>query len=93
MSKLDGKSCVGAPDMVIEVSSPSTARHDRLVKFHLYQKAGVREYWIVDTDTKTIQVCILSNGKYTIDAYADTDIAPVHVLEGCTLNLAEVFAE
>ena len=46
--KLDGKGCKGAPDMVMEVLSPSTQRHDRLTKFSLYQRAGVREYWIVD---------------------------------------------
>ena len=93
MSKLDGKACVGAPDMIIEVISPSTARQDRLVKLQIYQKAGVREYWIVDVETKTVQVFTLKNGEYTVQAYADTDAAPVHVLEDCTLNLPEVFAE
>ena len=93
MAKLDGKSCVGAPDMVIEVLSPSTARLDRLIKLHLYQQAGVSEYWIVDVDTQTVYAFILTNGEYTIRAYADTDIAPVHVLDGCDINLSDVFAE
>jgi len=92
-SKLDGKCCRGAPDLVIEILSPSTARHDRMVKMQQYQQAGVREYWIVDPDTKTVQVCILENGRYFVTAYADTDTAPVAVLPGCEINLSDVFAE
>ena len=46
-SKLDRSGCRGAPDMLVEILSPSTARHDQLVKLQLYKKAGVREYWIV----------------------------------------------
>ena len=92
-SKLDDKCCVGAPDMVVEILSPSTERHDRLVKFQTYQKAGVREYWIIDPDTGTVQVNILENGKYVITMYGDTGVAPVYILEGCTVNLREVFEE
>jgi len=92
-SKLDDKCCVGAPDMVMEVLSPSTGRHDKLVKFHLYQKAGVREYWIVDPDTKTVQVCVLENGKYVTNMYGDTDTVPVYTLDGCIIDLKDVFEE
>lgn len=92
-SKLDGKVCNGAPDLVLEIMSPSTARYDRMVKFQKYQQAGVPEYWIVDPDTKTGQVCILSGGLYFVTMYAETDIAPVNVLEGCRINLSDVSAE
>ncbi|MDR0310408.1 MAG: Uma2 family endonuclease, partial [Acidobacteriota bacterium] len=94
-SKPDGKCCVGVPDMIIEILSPSSGRHDKLVKFHLYQKAGVREYWIVDPETKTVQVCILENGKYVTTMYGDTDTdtVPVHVLDGCVIGLKDVFEE
>ncbi|MCL1918437.1 MAG: Uma2 family endonuclease [Peptococcaceae bacterium] len=93
MPKLDGKACVGAPDMAIEILSPSSSRQDKVVKLNLYQKAGVREYWIVDVEDKAVQVCILRDGEYIVKAYTDADIAPVHVLEGCSINLADVFAE
>jgi Uma2 family endonuclease len=93
MAKLDGKACVGAPDMIIEILSPSTARHDRLIKYRLYQNAGIREYWIVDVETKTVQVWILKNGEYTMQAYDDTDTISVSVLEGCLISLVEVFSE
>ena len=59
-SKIDDKGCAGAPDLVIEILSPSTIRLDRIIKFRLYQKAGVREYWIVDPETQSIQTCTLN---------------------------------
>jgi len=90
-SKLCETGCVGAPDMVIEILSPSTSRLDRTLKFNKYLQAGVREYWIVDPDTKTISVHILRDGEYLTRVYTDADTAPVHVLEGCVINLTEVF--
>ena len=89
----DGKCCNGAPDLVIEIISPSTARHDRLVKYNLYKGAGVREYWIVDPETKTVSVNVLGDGTYSAYAYGDTDTAPVSVLPDCTINLQDVFAD
>jgi Uma2 family endonuclease len=92
-AKLDDKGCNGAPDFVAEIISPSTAKYDRIAKFRKYQSAGVREYWIVDPDTKTVQVCILENGRYVIFMYDETETAPVAVLPGCGIDLAAVFAE
>jgi len=92
-SKLNDTGCSGAPDMVIEILSKSSASRDIVLKFNQYLKAGVREYWIVDPDSKTVRVNILENGRYYASAYAETDTLPVHVLEGCVINLAEVFAE
>jgi len=55
----------GAPDLVVEVLSPSTARTDRLVKFSAYERAGVLEYWLVDPRTHSIEVYSLSaDGTY-----------------------------
>ena len=92
-SKLDDKGCNGAPDMVLEILSASSESRDKVLKFNRYLQAGVREYWMVDPDGKTVQVCILDKGKYVISAYADTDAVPVHVLEGCTISLPDVFAD
>ncbi len=55
-SKPDGHGCKGASDMVIEVLSPSSHRHDRLSKFNLYQRAGVREYWVVEPGEERVLV-------------------------------------
>ena len=90
-SKLNGKSVKGAPDFIIEILSPSTTLHDTVFKARLYRKSGVREYWIVNPYAKTVQVCILENGRYIISDYDSNDIIPVHILEGCQINLAEVF--
>jgi len=90
-SKLDGKSVKGAPDLIIEILSPRNTRHDTVTKARLYRKAGVREYWIVDPNAKTVQICILENGKYVIHDYNDDDIIPVYTLKGCEINLSEVF--
>ena len=92
-AKISGSGCVGAPDMAIEILSPSTALRDKTVKLKLYQKYGVREYWIVDPDKKTMSAHVLDNGRYTSTVYNEKDNAPIHILDGCTINLVEVFAE
>ena len=92
-SKLDDKGYKGVPDFVAEILSPSTAGYDRVIKFNTYLRAGVREYWIVDPDSRTVQVNLMEAGKYVANAYADADIAPVHVLKGCEIILSDVFAE
>ena len=89
----DGKSCKGAPDLIIEIQSPSTAGYDRIIKLELYRKTGVREYWMVDPDTKTVQVCVLKDGQYYVTGYTGTDTAPVSVLLGLEISLSDVFSE
>lgn len=56
----------GAPDLVVEILSPSTRWQDREVKLPLYEKTGVRECWIVDPEVKTIEVYILRGEQYTL---------------------------
>ena len=90
-SKIDKKGCKGAPDMIIEIVSPSSASRDRFLKFNKYLKAGVREYWIVDPQSKDTSAHILENGKYFTNTYSEKDTIPVHVLEGCRINMKEVF--
>ena len=88
----DNKAVRGAPDMVVEVLSPSTAYHDTMRKYRLYLKAGVREYWIADPESKTVLVHILTDGESSSRTYGETDKVPVTVLDGCVVELAEVFA-
>jgi len=90
-SKIDAKRCNGAPDLVIEILSPSTARKDRFVKLNKYLEAGVREFWLVDPEYKGVTVHILENGKYIISAYEDHETIEVSILEGCKIKLPEVF--
>ena len=90
-SKLIGTGCIGAPDMVIEILSPSTARRDRVKKFNQYLRAGVREYWIVDPDEMMVNAYILESGVHIGKTYHETDEVPVFVLDGCVIRLSEVF--
>ena len=93
--KLDGKGCKGAPDMVIEILSPSTHRHDRITKYNLYQRAGVREYWIVEPETQTVQVFLRNESGLLLphESYSREDVAKVNVLNGCFIELGKVFPE
>ena len=92
-SKISGTGCIGAPDMVVEILSPSTASKDMLLKFIKYQKAGVREYWIVDPQTKVIRVCILNNGKYDSIDYHDADKIAANILDGFEIDIKRLFAD
>ena len=93
MSKLDnGKACVGAPDMIVEIMSPSASSREKVVKFNKYLQAGVREYWVVYPDSKSVSVYLLKDGWYVASEYADTDTVPVVVLAGCTIRLPDVFS-
>jgi Uma2 family endonuclease len=89
--KLVSRACAGAPDLIVEILSPSTSRYDRLVKFRKYQEAGVKEYWIIDPEDNTIQVHILENGRYVTYMYNDEDLITVSVLPGLQINAAEIF--
>jgi Uma2 family endonuclease len=60
----NGRYWHGAPDLVIEVLSPSTASNDRGIKFETYQKYGVREYWLVDPDAQFTEVYRYAEGKF-----------------------------
>jgi len=92
--KLDDAGCKGAPDLVIEVLSPSTRRNDRIVKFDLYQRAGVREYWIISPEERAVQV-FLREGEILRpkEVYSQRDTAKVSVLEDCFVELEKVFPE
>lgn len=93
--KIDTHGCKGAPDLIMEVLSPSTRRHDRLVKLNLYQRAGVKEYWIVDPETQSVQVFLPdTTGSFRIhEDYGQEDVAKVHALNGCFIELSKVFSE
>jgi Uma2 family endonuclease len=63
-SKLDDKGCRGAPDWLIEVLSPATAGHDQVRKLALYERHGVREYWLVHPIDRVVTIYRLENGAY-----------------------------
>ena len=90
--KIDKHGCKGAPDMVVEILSPSTQRHDRFTKFSLYQLAGVLEYWIVDPHSRVVQSFVLEDGRYSVKEFGTAgDKMKVNVLKDCMIDLSEVF--
>lgn len=92
LDKLDDAGCKGAPDLIIEILSPSNKSHDRLVKHKLYETAGVQEYWIVDPETRTVVVHNLEDGKYgSPTVYLSDATIHVGVLEDCNIDLNPVF--
>ncbi|MCB9276051.1 MAG: Uma2 family endonuclease [Lewinellaceae bacterium] len=65
LSKLDARGCLGAPDWIIEIASPSTSRKDRKDKFEVYEYSGVREYWMVfPEDEYVLAYTLNADGKY-----------------------------
>ncbi len=94
-SKLDAKSCKGAPDLVIEVLSPSNRENDEIRKFDLYERAGVREYWMVDQKPRRVYVCLREGDGFSnvVHMYREKDKLPVSVLPGCVIDLEQVFAD
>lgn len=93
-NKVDRHGVQGAPDLIIEILSNSSRRLDRLIKFNLYQRAGVREYWIVDPSTRIVSVYTLKDGAYqTAAAYGADSSVRVGILNDCTIDLSTVFPE
>jgi len=86
------KEIQGAPDLIVEILSPATAERDRIYKRHLYGRYGVREYWIVDPDDKTVDVYSLGErGLTLVQAYRTPLKARSAVLSGLEIALADVF--
>ena len=94
-SKRTPRGCVGAPDMVIEILSPSTSKKDMKEKKALYERAGVREYWIVQPDEKWVLIYTRDkDGKFcSHDTFTSDDTPYVHTLPGLQIDLSLVFAD
>ena len=82
----------GAPDLVVEILSPSTATRDKTFKRSLYARHGITEYWMVDLTEKIITVLRLGErGFEDVDTYGEGEILTSPTLQGFTLNLDEIF--
>ena len=81
----------GAPDLVVEILSPSNWQYDRKEKFLAYQAAGVPEYWIVDYRARTIEVFLLEEGAYVLlGKYGSGERVAAKMLEGFSVGVDEV---
>lgn len=78
----------GAPDLVIEVLSPSTALRDRKAKFSLYEQYGVREYWLADPDAKFLEVYVRDGNRFVrLGVFAQGDTFTSAVLGGAVVSV------
>jgi Uma2 family endonuclease len=82
----------GAPDLIVEILSPSNTSEEYVRKFNLYLEAGVREYWVVAPESKTVQVFVLDNGAYKGTVYNSTATVSSQVLPGLSVTLTGVFS-
>ena len=82
----------GAPDLVVEIRSPSTASRDWTVKRDLYARYGVKEYWVVDTDERRVWVMLLGDGRLEeVGSYGVGDVLTSPTLEGLSIDLHDIF--
>jgi len=93
-TKLDDRGCRGAPDLIIEIVSPFTARKDLKDKMFLYERSGVKEYWIVHPEEKILMRYKLENNRYgRAEIFSQEDTLRTLLLEGLEIDLAAVFSE
>jgi Uma2 family endonuclease len=82
----------GAPDLVVEVLSPSSAAYDRATKLPIYAEAGVPEFWLIDSQAKTVEVLRLQGKKYLVDAtLAGDQVLTSNLFPGWQLPLHDLF--
>ena len=88
-NKLDGKRCNGAPDFIIEITSPGNAMDDYIRKLYYYKNAGVREYWIVDFHRKIVTVNYFEGGSVNIQYSFDSTIK-VNICDDLFINFSDI---
>ena len=85
--------CRGAPDLIIEILSPSNTVIEMKRKLQLYQEAGVREYWVIDPENKDITVYRFQEGAILTYTLKKDTTVPVSIFPDLNINLKQVFAE
>lgn len=92
--KIKRNKILGAPDLVVEIISSSSAKIDRIDKRLAYQRAGVKEYWIIDPANQLVEVYQLKNHSLELqNVYKREDTIPVHVLNSLEIDLTVIFPE
>jgi Uma2 family endonuclease len=93
-SIITAKGCEGIPDLVVEIVSQSSVTRDLHEKYKLYELAGVREYWVVHPQDKTLIIFLLEDGQYKpAKPLTKGDVATSAVLPGLNVDLDELFMD
>jgi Uma2 family endonuclease len=90
-AKLGKEGCRGAPDLAVEILSPSNTVIEMLRKLNLYLDAGVREYWVIDPEHKMAALYCLTKGRYTLTTLRIKDSIVSEALPGLALPLEGIF--
>ncbi len=87
-----GNGIVGTPDLVIEIVSKGSVKNDRVTKKDLYERFAVKEYWIVDVRSKTVEVYTMDSDRYKLFSFAEEEgVIKSSVLNGFKLNVKQIF--
>lgn len=93
-AKMDERGCLGSPDFIIEILSPSTSAKDLNEKYHLYEEAGVTEYWVIGPGERFVECFVLENGIYKKSGvYGEGSVVPVHTIPGLEMNATDIFEQ
>ena len=91
-SMVDARGCAGAPDIVVEILSPSNSEKELNKKYEIYEQAGVKEYWVVFPVEKAVLVYTLTDARFTGSRpMTSGQILTSTVLEGFSIDLKELF--
>lgn len=90
-NKLDEKGCNGAPDWIIEITSPSNPEHDYGIKLFKYRTAGVREYWIVNPQKQTVTVFDFETDERS-NQYSFDDTVPVCIYDDLSICVEDLLS-
>jgi Uma2 family endonuclease len=92
LDKVQEKKIVGAPDLVVEVSASGTAAFDRLTKYDTYEYAGVREYWIVNLERRTVEIFVLEGDEYlSLGVFYGDQKVPSRVISWLSVRVDQFF--
>jgi Uma2 family endonuclease len=84
----------GSPDLVVEIVSSSSINYDNRIKFELYEKYKVKEYWIIDPKYKMIEIFTLENDKYnSYCSVIEEGEAGSKIIEGFKINIKDIFSQ
>ena len=93
LDRMAGSRLIGAPDLVVEIASPSTARHDLREKQDAYTRAGVLEYWIVTPGEQVVEVLVLEDSLYrSLGVFHGQAILPSGIVPDLPVKVEQFFA-
>jgi Uma2 family endonuclease len=92
LDRVQEKKVVGAPDLVVEVSSPGTVAFDRLTKYDTYEYEGVLEYWIVNLDRRTVEIFVLKDDTYhSLGVFLGEQKVPSRLISWLSVRVNQFF--